>query len=184
MTVMTVTLPTEDPFVRKELPSQTAKAHGGLRAAMIGAENTVSHPRGNLFDDDDVGLEDTGPEEEDEGQGQGQSGRQGNVLSSDPVNSPLQRVVSGSQSAQWAGFRTTSICLMCAGWRVLLAACGSHTAMLFSPGSLWSCAASFRSSIDMTTSDVDPSSLFGTIPRYASLANPGEAYRFFCCALL
>ncbi|CAM9356151.1 unnamed protein product [Ectocarpus fasciculatus] len=81
----------EDPFVRKELPSQTAKPHAGLRAAMIGAENTVSHPRGSLFDDDDVGLEDTGPgEEEDEGQ----SGRQGNVLTSDPVDSPRQRVPS------------------------------------------------------------------------------------------
>lgn len=127
---MTVTLPTEDPFVRKELPSQTAKPHAGLRAAMIGAENTVSHPRGSLFDDDDVGLEDTGPgEEEDEGQ----SGRQGNVLTSDPVDSPRQRVVSGSQSAQWAGFRTTTVaCLWCV-WtrRVLLADFGSHNAMIF-----------------------------------------------------
>ncbi|CAB1112131.1 unnamed protein product [Ectocarpus sp. CCAP 1310/34] len=81
----------EDPFLRKALPSESTKAHGGLRAAMIGAEKTVSHPRGSLFDDDDVGLEDTGPEEEED---EGQSGRQGSVLTSDPVDSPLQRMTS------------------------------------------------------------------------------------------
>lgn len=82
----------EDPFLPKEVSPEVDKIQGGLREVIPGASSGISHPRGSLFDDDVIGLEETGLEDTQDTNDQGP--RLGNLVASGSVGSPPQRVVS------------------------------------------------------------------------------------------
>ncbi|CAM9509281.1 unnamed protein product [Pylaiella littoralis] len=53
-----------DPFVRQEPYTPSTKPPGRLQGMMLGTSSNISHPRGSLFDDDDVGVEDVSAEQQ------------------------------------------------------------------------------------------------------------------------
>lgn len=62
--MVNINIRAEDPFVRQEPPTPSTKPPRRLQEMMLGTASSVSHPRGSLFGDDDVGMGDVGPEQE------------------------------------------------------------------------------------------------------------------------
>ncbi|CAM9112784.1 unnamed protein product [Scytosiphon promiscuus] len=78
-----------DPFLPKEVSPEVDEIQGGLRGVLTEAPSGGLHPQGSLFDDDYVGVEETGLEDT---ATNGQSRLRGNLVASGSAGPSPQRV--------------------------------------------------------------------------------------------